>query len=336
MRVLILHNDDDALAHGEQADRFAIQAVLEAAHGVEGACRERGFEVRVLPAPVAPAALCALLADERPEVVFNLVESVAGETRLEAAVAWLYELSGVAYTGSPAFSLSLALQKDATGALLRGLGVPVPAGRLLERGDEPLDGLAFPLIVKPVREDASHGISLESVCHDAPATRARARHLIERYAQGALCEEFVEGRELNVSVLGEGEDARTLALMEIDYSGWPASQPRLITYKAKWDEESEECKGSVPVPARDLSPALAERIRRVALAAYRGVGLRDYGRIDLRIHPERGPLVLDVNANPDLTPGAGLAKAAAASGTSYPELIEEIVLAAGRRRRPRQ
>jgi D-alanine-D-alanine ligase len=332
MRVLILHNDDGALAHGEQADTLAIAGVLEAARGVEGACRDLGFAVRTLPAPAAPAELVALLAAERPEVVFNLVESVKGEARFEAAVAWVYELLGLAYTGSPAFALSLALRKDVTNALLRGRGVPIPEGRVLERGDEPLAGLTFPLIVKPVREDASHGITLESVCQDEAAARARARYVIERYAQSALCEEFVEGRELNVTVLGEGESARTLELMEIDYSGWPAGQPRLITYNAKWEEESAECKGSVPVPARDLPEGLAASIRAAALGAYRAVGLRDYGRVDLRVHPERGPLVLDVNANPDLTPGAGLSKAAAASGVSYVELCAGIVLAAAARR----
>lgn len=334
LRVLILYNDDAALAHGERADSLAITGVLDAVRGVEAACRERGFTASARPAPAAPGALVALLGAERPDVVFNLVESVEGEARLEAAVAWLYELLGIAYTGSPAFALSLALRKDVTNALLRGHGVPIPEGRVLERGDESLAGLAPPYIVKPVHEDASHGITLESVCRDEAAARSRARYVIERYAQGALCEEFVEGRELNVTVLGEGEGARTLELMEIDYSGWPAGQPRLITYNAKWDEESAECKGSVPGPARDLPEGLAQAIRAAALGAYRAIGLRDYGRVDLRLHPERGPLVLDVNANPDLTPGAGLSKAAAASGIPYAELCAGIVLAAAARRRP--
>jgi D-alanine-D-alanine ligase len=189
-------------------------------------------------------------------------------------------------------------------------------------------------MVKPVHEDASHGISLESVCPDAAAARARARYVIERYRQPALVEEFVDGREFNISVLGEGVGARTLELMEIDYSDFPAGAPHLITYNAKWEEESAECTGSKPVPARDLDPELAARIRSAALGAYRAIGLRDYGRVDIRLHPEAGPLVLDVNSNPDISPGAGLARAAARSGLPYVELVGGVVEAAAARASP--
>ena len=324
-RILILYNDDSALAHGEAHDSVAILAVLDEVRGVEAACRAAGHDVQSLVAPQEPSALIVLLERERPDLVFNLVEALRGEARLEAAVAWLYELCGVAYSGSPAVALSLALQKPLANALLVGLGLPVPAGRVLSRGDEELVGLTPPLIVKPTREDASHGITLESVTADAGAARRRARYVIERYQQPALVEEFVEGREFNVSVLGEGESARALSLAEIDYSGFPAGQPRLITYAAKWEEESEECRGSNPVAARDLSEELAARIAGIAVSAYRAVGLRDYGRIDIRLHPERGPLILDVNANPDISPTAGLAKAARRSGLDYEQLIAGIV-----------
>jgi D-alanine-D-alanine ligase len=331
-RILILYNDDAGLAHGEALDEVATRAVIEQVRDVEAACRAAGHEVQRAAAPARPRELLGLLEETRPELVFNLVESLRGEARLEAAVAWLFELEGLSYTGSPAPALSLALDKPLTNGLLRGQGLPVPRGQVLRRGDEPLAQLSPPLIVKPTREDASHGITLESVVADAAAARARARYILERYGQPALVEEFAEGRELNVSVLGEGESARSLLLAEIDYSGFPAGKPHLITYAAKWEEQSAECLGSNPMPARDLAPELAARISELAVGAYRAVGLRDYGRVDLRLHPERGPLILDVNANPDLSEKAGLARAARWSGLRYDQLIEQIVQAALRRR----
>lgn len=325
LRVLILYNDDEGLAYGESHDSLATLGVLDEVNGVEEACRTLGYEPVRAAAPHEAAELLALLSRSGARVIFNLVEALRGEVRLEAAVAWLYELARVPYTGSPPLALSLALQKPLTNAALRGMGIPVPAGRLLERGDESLEGLQPPLIVKPAREDASHGISLESVTPDLEAAGARARYVIETYRQPALVEEFIDGREFNISVIGEGETARALSLAEIDYTDFPAGAPRLITYRGKWALDHPECTGSKPVAAKDLTPELAARIEEVALAAFRAIGLRDYGRIDIRLHPTLGPVVLDVNANPDISPTAGLAKAAGRTGIAYPELIRGII-----------
>jgi D-alanine-D-alanine ligase len=325
LRVLILYNDDLELAHGEPHDGLAAAAVLEEVRAVADACRESGWEPVALAAPREPQRLLEVIEQAHADAIFNLVEALAGEVRLEAAVAWVYELARVPYTGSPPAALSLALQKHLTNAALRGLELPVPRGRVLERGDEPLEDLCPPLIVKPTREDASHGISLDSVATGHEAARARARYVIERYRQPALVEEFVEGREFNVSLLGEGQGARVLPLAEIDYTGFPAGQPRLVTYAAKWVEESQECRGTNPVAPTDLAPELADAIARIALAAYRAIGLRDYGRIDIRLHPERGPLILDVNSNPDISPTAGLARAALRGGMTYARLVAQVV-----------
>lgn len=327
-RILVLHNDDGGLAHGEERDRLAVEAVLDAVRGVEGALRDQGFEVLSAAAPEDPARLAACIRGARPDAIFNLAESVAGEARLESAVAWIYELLRVPYTGSGPAALTLAGDKSVAQALLRGHGVPVPGGVVLARGDEPFDGLRFPVIVKPSREDASHGLDAGSVARDGAAARARARLVIERYAQPALVEEFLAGREFNVSILaGEGErdgETEVLPIREIDFSGFPAGRDPMITYDAKWVPESAEYRGSMGVPARNLGPALRSRIEAVALAAWRVLGLRDYGRVDLRLDAGSEPRVLDVNPNPDLSPGAGFASAAALQGISYDRLVARI------------
>lgn len=330
LRVGVLFNDDRALAVGEAQDAAAVAAVADCAEAVVQACRENGWQAERIPATRDPRLLLARLEAARPDVVFNLMEGLDGDPHLEPAAAWLLELTGLPYTGSPPRAMQLALEKPVTRAVLAAAGVPVPAGRVLARGDEPLDDLHLPVIVKPSAEDASHGITLDSVVHTVAAARARAAYVRDAYRQPALVEEFVAGREFNVSVLGAGDACEALPLAEIDFTAdWPAGSPQLVTYVSKWGpEEAPEYRGSRTIPARALPPGLAERIRATAIAAYRAIGLRDYGRVDLRVHPERGPFVIDVNPNPDISPCAGLNIAADLAGLTYAQLVARVVTSA--------
>lgn len=323
---MVLYNQDGQLASGAEDDYLAVAAVQGAAQSVYEACRQTGYDVDLLPAPEDPAGLLRSITGNHPDVVFNLVEALRGESRFEAAVAWLLELGGWGYTGSPPTALSVCLDKRYARAILTAAGIPVPRGMSLGVG-EPCEcgDLTFPLIVKPSREDASHGIDADSVVYDPAALGRRVERLTERYRQPVVVEEFAEGRELNVSIIGAGDQARPLQLAEIDFSGLPPDVPRLVSYRAKWVEDSAEYKGTVSVAAADLPPDIEAATVARALAAYRALGLRDYGRVDLRVHPERGPVVLDVNPNPDISPDAGLALAARRSGVSYERLIDRIV-----------
>jgi D-alanine-D-alanine ligase len=330
LRVGILFNDDRNLAQGSADDAVAVESVASCADAVAEACRENGWEATRIACPRDPRALLERLADGQVDVVFNLVEALDGDARLEAALGWVLELARVPFTGAPPRAMQLALEKPVTRAVLTAAGVAVPKGRTLERGDEPLDGLTFPLIVKPAASDASHGIALESVCRTAAEVRARARHVRETYHQASVVEEYIDGRELNVSILG-GEDAcEVLPLAEIEFTAeYPAGKPRMVSYIAKWGTDADpEFKGSRTVPARELAGDLGDRVRSTALAAYRTIGLRDYGRVDIRLHPTLGPLVIDVNPNPDISPCAGLNIAADLAGLTYAQLIRRVVTAA--------
>ncbi len=325
MRIAILYTDDRALARGRAVDALAVREALEAAECVAAACAERGWQGVLVPAPSGPTELLAALRRARADLVFHLVESVHGEARFEAAVAWLLEWARIPYTGTPPVALSLALEKPLARAMLAQHGVLVPAGRVLEHGDEPLGDLRPPWIVKPTREDASHGIDLASVVQTPAAVRARARRVIEHYGQPALVEEFVDGREFNVGILGNDGELEVLPLAEIDFTGFPRGKPHVVTFRAKWVESSRECKGTEVVAAHELSEAHAKAICETALAAYRAIGLRDYGRVDVRLADDGRPYVIDVNPNPDLAPTCGLARAAARGGLSYADLFERIV-----------
>jgi D-alanine-D-alanine ligase len=327
--VTILSSDDACLAHGESADALAVTAVHDEVDAIERACRDNGFETACVTASADLERTIAALAATKPDIVFHLAESVRGEARLEAAVAWMLEWLGLPHTGSGPLALTLALNKPLARAALSAAGVPVPRGFVIERADAPLDPAVRELanarwIVKPSREDASHGIALESVVRGERALRERAAYVIETYAQPALVEEFVEGRELNVSILGSGTRASVLPISEIDFTSFPSGAPKLVTFAAKWIESSPDYRGTPPVPAQ-LDAELERTVRSTALAAYNALGLAGYGRIDMRVDAERGPLVIDVNPNPDISPTAGFARAAERAGLSYAQLIARIL-----------
>lgn len=311
MRVALLH--DDVLGRtGASPDELGV---LEAVDAIGGALAQLGHTtVRVPVGARVDEWLLALRAAE-PGLVFNLCEGVAGSSAGEVGVTAVVELLDLPMTGSPAETLALARRKDRVNALLAGAGLPVPAWVLADR----LNGWRrFPAIVKPAAEDASVGITQTSVAADDAALR----HVIagSRHAP-LLVQEFLSGRELNVGIVG----ASVLPISEIEFSdlaggGWP-----LVSYRAKWEEGSDEDRATTPRCPAALDPALAEQARALALAAWALLDGRGYGRVDLRAD-EAGRLhILEVNPNPDLSPSAGLARMATAAGWSYAELIGRIV-----------
>jgi D-alanine-D-alanine ligase len=328
VRVTILFNDDGALLHGEAKDALAVAAVAGCAKSVATALCARGRAATLLAAPADPGELLSALRATRPDAVFNLIESYRGESVLESAAFALLELTGLPFTGNGSLASALALQKPLAKALLAARGVPVAPGCTMATADDPLPPdfatVPFPWIVKPSREDASHGISNESVVFDAAAARARARFVIERYRQPALVERFIEGREINVGMVGPADDPELLPLAEIDFTPFPAGRPRLVTYESKWVEGSDDWNGT-PVKDAELPAPLAERVRSIAREAWRALSLRGYGRVDLRLSERGEPFVLEVNPNPDLSTDAGFARAWSRSGRTYDELVDTIL-----------
>ncbi len=230
---------------------------------------------------------------------------------------------GLPHTGSPALSLGLTQNKSLTKDLLTRHGLPTPNYLLLQPGEslpEKLD-LSWPLIVKPCLEDASLGITAESVVNDEIALSSRVTYVHDHYRQGALVEEFIGGREINAAVIGD-RFLEALPISEICFHKGLA-QP-IVSYDGKWLEDSSEYAATVPVCPADLSTREQKAVREVALHACRLLGCRDYARVDIRLR-NGIPYILEVNANPDLSPEAGLARSALAAGFDYPALIGRIL-----------
>jgi len=278
-----------------------------------------GFEPVVLEFAGDPSSWLASLREGGFDVVFNLCEGLGGQGSEEALPASAVELLGLPMTGARAFTLGLCSRKDLVNAHLRAQGIAVPDWAVARRG-APLVWRRYPAIVKPVAEDASLGIDAGSVVHsraELEAACARGHGTWERL----LVQRFVDGREINVAIVGD----RVLPHSEIDFALLPRELPRVVTYAAKWETGSVYDRGTAPRLLGADEARLSARLARVAQAAWAAVEGSGYARIDLRLG-ERGRLyVIDVNPNADLSPGAGLARQAAAAGWSYQELIARIL-----------
>lgn len=323
MHLCILYNRDQDLLDDDPG-REAREDVTRVATALHDALDGHGYKVDLLGVGRDPFAFVETLRVRLPDLVINLCESVAADSRGEMAVPCMLDLLGVPYTGSSALSLGLALHKNKAKEVLRGRGVPTPEFAVISRLEE-VTGLElpFPLIIKPSREDASVGIDFESVVHDRAGLQAAVARVLETFKQPAVVERFIEGREIYVPLLGN-RPRTALPLTEIAFGPAFEGRPRIVSYRAKWDAESPECIDSTPVRAT-LPPALHARVVEVGSRAFEALECQDYGRVDLRVSPDGQPYVIDINPNCDLHPEAGFARSAAASGLEYPDLARRLV-----------
>ncbi len=281
-----------------------------------------------------PADGLALLRDFGPDVVFNATEAFQGDDNLDYLLPALLEAEGHVYTGAPPQGLIVSRNKGMSKKILAHHEVRVPefhTFRLGDKVDKKLE-LPFPLIVKPLREDASTGIAQASVVHDMDALVERVAFVHARIGD-AIAEQFIEGRELYVSIIGNGPKAELLPTMELVFDkDKNKPEERIATKAAKWDEEHRERKGIKSVFARPISKVAQERLEHACRTAYRTLWLRDYARMDLRLSEDDEVYVLEANANPYVSWGHEVALSAKKAGLDYDDLIERIVMEAKARK----
>ena len=295
--------------------------------------RKLGHRVSVLGVHGDVKRLIAGLARRKPELVFNLMEMFGDNVFGDIPVTGLLDLLGVDYTGSGPGELYLSQDKGLTKKLLAFEDILYPRFAVFSRDTafETGGNLRMPLFVKPLRSDASLGIGGKSLVHDWTALMERVSAIRREVDDAALAEEFIEGREFYVGVIGNSQP-KALPPVEIDFTGFPEGVPKVMDSKAKWDERSKEYKGTRSVLAQ-LPDELRARLQKVAVDAYRALRVRDYGRVDLRLTDTGDIYVLEVNASCYLEKSGEFAMAAGAAGMDYLRLIERIVdLAIARRK----
>jgi D-alanine-D-alanine ligase len=303
VKVLILHTTPPEAPGADRVkDEFDLN---DAASNVASAlpeaviCGVRGDVREIL----------ALLDLHRPDVVFNLCEAPLGRPDLEAHVAALMEWFGVRFTGCRSETLVLCRRKDLVTPVLRDAGVPVPATVDFARP-------VFPCLVKPAAEDGSAGLRLDSVCETLQELERAASHL-----EGPnMIQEFLPGREFAVSLWGRCQPDHVSIGETVLQQGL-----RLITYAAKWHVQSEEFANSPLFYNTDIAPSLREAIVAVAQGAWRAVGARQALRVDVRLDAAGTPRVLDVNPNPEISPGVGICRGVQEAGWQWREFIQKLV-----------
>jgi D-alanine-D-alanine ligase len=329
LRVALLYNAYTDSQPDEKSDTGSVHYLRQMIRGIARGLRRLRHEVVVLPLAGDLSVLQRKLNRLRPDVVFNQYDDVVHGALYEMRVAAFIRMLGYPMTGSPALGLGLSRYKYMSLSLLKGAGLPVPPSTaLVERlSDVDEHKWVFPLIVHAAQEHAGIGLDRDSVVQTKTALKEKAREILRTYKQPALVQHFLRGREFNVGLLG-GRKIQVLPLAEVDYSQLPKKIPPIMSYAAKWVETSVEYqRTNVICPAR-VDASLTALISKTAAKAFRAVGGWGYGRVDIRLDEDGQPVILEVNCNPCLDSGMGLARSAEQAGIDYPHMLQTIVKAA--------
>ncbi len=260
------------------------------------------------------------------DLIFNLTESFAGDDTKEMNIAAYMDLMGIRYTGGGPHAHFLAQDKATAKKMFAFHGIKTPYFATAYRGRiEHAHDVSFPLIVKPVWEDGSIGIDAGAVVSSIKELMERVEYIQNEFDSPALIEEYIEGREIYVGVLGSYERAQALPLVELDLSKLPEGMPKIASYDLKFEKDTQAYKLSKSHLVTDLDEETVAKLQATGLAAYQAVKLRDYGRIDMRLTPKGEVYVIEANPNPWLSSKHEFAMAAKSSGRSYSDLIGEIV-----------
>lgn len=352
MKIHILFNDplqytkdkiwDDGETNIDEVSEpidMSEYGVLDEMKAVQRALATTEHETKIVPVALDVFKLIDELRADTPDLIFNLCESLDGDPTQEMNVASLFEILKIPYTGSRALTLGLALNKSRVKEILNYHNIPTAAHYLCNNANEFKDGGyyrvkgKFPLIVKPSREDASIGIDNNSIVRTDDELKKRIEYILDVHKQPALVEEFIEGREINVSVVGnvkkDENDLIVFPISEIDFSELPPELPKIVSYNSKWMYNTVEFSGTKAVcPAKNISPELEEIIKSTARKVYALIGASDYARVDFRVK-DGIPYVLELNPNPDIASDVdedtGFTRSGKAYGWTYEQLIQNII-----------
>lgn len=326
LRVLVLVHE--TLVPPEDVAGYTDRQVDEwrTEYDVTTSLRAMGHDVRVLGMGDNLADLRSAIADWRPDVAFNLLEEFQGIVTHDQYVVAFLELMRQPYTGCNPRGMMISRDKALSKQILAYHRIPTAKFALLPRNRpyRPPRRLGFPLFVKSATENASLGISQASIVHDAHRLRERVEFIHEQTSSDALVEEYIEGREIYIGVVGNGR-LSTLPLWEMDFGTLPDVMAGIATRKVKWDRNYQRKHGIDTGPAHDLPDGMPLRIAQLARRIYRALFLSGYARIDLRLRPDGSVFVLEANANPNLAQSEDLATSALSIGIGYDALLERIL-----------
>jgi D-alanine-D-alanine ligase len=322
---------DIAEIPSEDPDFLIVPEKPSTEYNVIQALRTLGYKVSVMAIDDNIEETIANLKEQHTDIVFNLTEHLGGDRNFDRHIASLLEMLDIPFTGAGSTGLLLSRDKTLCKQLLRLYRIRVPRFAALPYNKKIYlpKKLRFPLVVKPALEDSSEGISNASIVANEEALKERVKFVHEKWKQAAIAEEYIEGRELYVSILGN-KRLSVLPPRECRFNIEGSKAPCLATYRVKWDEEYRK-KWDIQFVFAELEASLLKRIGHVCKKVYRVLQLRDYGRIDIRVNSNNKIYILEANSNPDIAYGEEVAESAEKCGILYEELIDRIVKTAFRR-----
>jgi D-alanine-D-alanine ligase len=332
VKVLVLFDMGRAAAAGETFSPRVLKQEedKQTEADVLSCLKKLGHQVETLAVFNDVVSIVEKLKEFVPDVVFNLTESFHSNRANEPNIPALLELMRARYTGAKPDGLILCKDKALAKKVLlyHRLRVPhfviSPESRPLKR----LRRFVFPAFVKPVSEESSDGIAKASFAKSEEEALERARFIHEKFQCDALIEEYIEGRELYLSVMGNSK-LTVFPPREIFFEQMPEDEPKFATFKAKWDETYRKKWGIKNGPARELPPGLQDKLTRLARKVYRVLKIRGLGRIDVRLTAGGEIVIIEANPNPSLAREEDFAQSAAAAGLDYEQLIQKILDTAG-------
>jgi D-alanine-D-alanine ligase len=300
--------------------------LYQSEYDVVATLRELGHEVMKLGLYAELQPLRTAITEWQPHIVFNLLEEFRGLAVYDHNVVSYLELMGIPYTGNSPRGLVLARDKALAKKILRFHRIRTPRFTQFPLGRKPRlpSQLSYPVIVKSQVEEASLGISQASVVTSDAALTERVAFVHGHVGTAAICEEYIDGREINVAVLGN-ERLRALPPWELKVAGLPANAWRIATHKVKWDLDYQARHGIALGPADGLSEGVLTQMATMAKRAYRALELSGFARMDMRLTDDGTPYLIEANPNCDISREAELASAALAAGFSYARLLQHIV-----------
>ena len=319
--IAVVHNVPVPSGHAFSEASLDVLTQVEA---VENALMQLGYATVRIAFTRDVSGFIQRIREEKVDMAFNLCETVDENPRFAGHPAAVLELLGISFSGSSSMALMLTTDKILTKRLLIAKGIRTP-NYLIYDGTEKFNVhvLRFPVIVKPRFQDASIGIDQDSIFQDEEELRRGIKEFFNRFGT-LLVEEYISGREFNISLFGY-PSASILPVAEIDFSALPEGIYPIVGYRAKWDRDSFEYQHTPRKFPQELPHDSLKKMERTALESFRILMLRDYGRVDMRVDGSGKIHVLEVNANPCLSPDAGFVAAAQKAGMTYSDMVRELV-----------
>jgi D-alanine-D-alanine ligase len=325
-RVAIVYNKPEVSRYSATGEETAVLGVLESVQAVNQALIKLGHDVSQIPLSPPNEQIRNELSASNVDVLFNLFEGFCGFPETEALVPDMAEELRIPYTGCPGSVLRLALDKAKAKMLMKSAGIRTPSYQVLKQETINEFNLNYPCIIKPRSEDASHGLSDMSVVSDFAGLKRQVTVISDSYGGDALIEEFVDGREFNDTVMGNTL-LRVLPPSEIVYT-LPEGMPRLLTFSAKWEKGSVYYQNTKVTCPAQITMDEKRVIEETVLKVYRLFGCKGYARVDMRLDKDGNVNIIELNPNPDISPGTGAARQATAAGMTYAKFIDKIIQSA--------